>query len=187
MARKRKRAGGGGLDNVAMPSLNSLMDVVTIILVYFVKTFAVSPVTVQDPSVNLPFSTSLEAPQDAVVVMITGAQRREVGPNGKAILVEDIPTITVDDELVTQLSREFKIPSNILERDSIIRPLKQKLLEKKKMQNITAELTAKESSGDKLIIVADREVPFGTLWRVLVTSGMAGFSAFQFAIVKLSD
>ena len=72
MARKqRRRAGGGGLQ-AAMPSLTSLMDVVTIILIYFVKTFAASPITVQDPSINLPMSTSLDTPEDAIVVMVTG-------------------------------------------------------------------------------------------------------------------
>src|SRR5260221_14504260 len=102
MARCCKRRKGRGLAEAAMPSLTSLMDVVTIVLVYFVKTFAVSPLTVQDPSVQLPISTSQEAVEDSIVVMITGAERRETGPNGEKILVPDVSTIVVDDDVILQ-------------------------------------------------------------------------------------
>src|SRR5580658_6599860 len=100
MAIRRRKRGGLGLGDAVAPSLTSLMDVVTIILVYFVKTFAVSPLSVQDPSVQLPISTSQEAAQDSIVVMITGAERREVGPNGEKVIVNDVPTIVVDDEVI---------------------------------------------------------------------------------------
>src|ERR1700688_3711891 len=97
MARKRRRAGGKGVDNVAMPSLTSLMDLITVVLMFLIKTFATSPISVQDPSVDLPVSTSLETVEDSVVVMITGAARRDVGPDGKKVLVAQMPTISRDD------------------------------------------------------------------------------------------
>ncbi len=187
MARKRRRAGGkGGLD-AAVPSLTSLMDIVTIILIYFVKTFAASPITVQDPSVKLPMSTSLESPQDAIVVMITGAQRMDRTPDGRNIWIESIPVISVDDQVIIQLDQKFEVPKASLERQFVIRPLKQKLLEVKKMQNITSQLTDKENSGGKIIFVLDKHVPFRTVSKALVTAGEAGFPEFKFAIVKLED
>jgi biopolymer transport protein ExbD len=184
MARKRRKRGGGGLGSPAMPSLNSLMDVVTIILVYFVKTFAVSPLSVQEPSIQLPISTSLEAPEDLPVVMITGAERREVGPDGRMGVVKTVPTISVDDHVIMQLGENFVISPGELEGQFVIRRLKQELLEVKKKQNVTDKLMDKEGTGGKVIFVVDKYVPYRTLSAALVSASMAGFAEFKFAIVK---
>jgi biopolymer transport protein ExbD len=185
MARGHRKRGQRGLADFAMPSVNSLMDVVTIILIYFVKTFAVSPLTVQDPSIQLPLSTSQEIPEEAIVVMITGAERRETGPRGEKIWVQDIPTIAVDDDLILQLSTNFDVPEEKLERQFVISALKQKLLEVRKLQGVTAELT--ENGGGftgKIVFVVDKNVPYRTLSQVMVSSAEAGYADFKFAIVK---
>jgi biopolymer transport protein ExbD len=185
MARSRRKRRVRGLAEAAAPSLTSLMDVVTIILVYFVKTFAVSPLSIQDPSVHLPISTSQEAVEDSIVVMITGAERRDVGPHGEKVLIPDIPTISVDDDLILQLGADFEIPNGELERQFVIRRLKQKLLEVRKMQGVTAEVTegSSEFSG-KIVFVVDKKVPYRTLSKVMVSSAEAGYADFKFAIVK---
>ena len=184
MARSRRRRVRHELLGAAMPSLNSLMDVVTIILVYFVKTFAVSPIAVQDPSVQLPISTSRENPEDAIVVMITGAERREVGPHGEQIRVPDIPTISVDDDLLLQLTQDFELPPGELEGEFVIRKLKQKLLEVRKLQGVTAELTEGSGFSGKIVFVVDKNVPYRTLSKALVSAAGAGYDGFKFAIVK---
>jgi biopolymer transport protein ExbD len=183
--RKKRRLRVRGFAETAAPSLTSLMDVVTIILVYFVKTFAVSPITVQDPSVQLPISTSKEVPEDAVVVMITGAERREVGPHNEKIMVSAIPTISVDDDLVLQLLADFQVPNGELEGQFVITRLRRKLLEVRKMQGVTAELTeSKNEFSGKIVLVVDKKVPFNILSMVMVTAAQTGYSAFKFAIVK---
>lgn len=183
MLRRRKR-GGQGLGEAVAPSLTSLMDVVTIILVYFVKTFAVSPLSVQDPSVQLPISTSQEAAQDAIVVMITGSERREVGPNGEKVLVPGIPTIVVGDDVILQLGPDFEVPAGQLEREFVISALKQKLLEIRKLQGVTAEITEGAGFDGKIIFVVDKNVPYRTLSKALVSAAEAGYAEFKFAIVK---
>lgn len=182
-SRKRRRA--RGLSEAAMPSLNSLMDVVTIILVYFVKTFAVSPITVQDPSVQLPISTARETPEEAIVVMITGDKRRETNSVGDSVLVADMPTISVDDDLILHLKPNFEIPKGELEGQFVIKTLKKRLLEVRKLQGVTAELTSsKEEPDSKIVFVVDRHVPYSTLSKALVSSSEAGYADFKFAIVK---
>lgn len=187
MARsRRKRGRQGGLGELVAPSLTSLMDVVTIILVYFVKTFAVSPLTVQDPSVQLPISTSREAPEDSVVVMITGAERRVVDPNtGRQTLVTEVPTLSVDDDLVLQLGQNFEVPDGELDGQFIIRRLTQQLLEVRKLQGVTSELMDGNSEfSGKIVFVVDKNVPYRTLSKALVSSAQAGYADFKFAIVK---
>ncbi|HXW52568.1 MAG TPA: biopolymer transporter ExbD [Myxococcota bacterium] len=187
MARSRRRRVGRGLAETTMPSLNSLMDVVTIILVYFVKTFAVSPITVQDPSVQLPISTSRENPEEAIVVMITGAERRTIGPQGEKLLVPDIPTISVDSDLVLQLGSNFEVSPSEVERQFVISKLKQKLLEVRKLQGVTAELTEQGGLSGDIVLVVDKQVPFKLLSMALVTAAEAGYPGFKFAIVKHED
>jgi biopolymer transport protein ExbD len=169
---------------MAMPSLNSLMDVITIILVYLIKTMASSPINVQDPSIQLPISTSQEVVQDLVVVMITGAERRDTGPRGEKVLVPAVPTIVVDDEVILQLAENFEVPAGQLERQFVIRALKQKLLEVRKMQGVTAELTEAGAFDGKVVFVVDKNVPYRTLSKALVSSAEAGYADFKFAIVK---
>ncbi len=184
MAPRRRKRGGGGLTEAVAPSLTSLMDVVTIILVYFVKTFAVSPLSVQDPSVQLPISTSQEAPEDAVVVMITGSERRDTTPTGQKVLIPAVPTIVVDDQVILQLGSDFLVPTGQLEGQYVIRALKQKLLEVRKMQGVTAELTDGAGFNGKVIIVSDGSVPYETLSKVMISCAGAGFDGFKFATVK---
>lgn len=184
MAVRRRKRGGGGLSQAAMPSLNSFLDIITIILVYLIKTFATSPISVQDPSVQLPISTARESIEELVVVMITGAERRDVGPHGEKLLVPDVPTIVVDDEVVMQLTENFEVPAGQLEGQFVIRPLKQKLLEVRKMQGVTAELTEAGAFNGKVVFVVDKNVPYRTLSKALVSSAQAGYADFKFAIVK---
>ncbi len=184
MAGRRRKRGGGGLSQTAMPSLNSFLDIITIILVYLIKTFATSPISVQDPSIQLPISTSRETIEDLVVVMITGAERRDTGPRGEKILVPDVPTIVVDDEVILQLTENFEIPAGQLEGQFVIRPLKQKLLEGRKMQGVTAELTEAGAFSGKVVFVVDKNVPYRTLSAALVSSAQAGYAEFKFPIVK---
>ena len=183
MVRKRRKR-GGGIEQVAMPSLTSLMDVITIILVYLIKTMVSSPINVQSPSLELPHSTSEEGVQDSVVVMITGTERKERGPTGHEILVPEVPTISVDDDVIVHLNDRFDVPQDSLERQFVIRPLKQKLLEARKMQGVTAELTEGEGFTGKIVFVVDKNVPYRTLSKALVSSAEAGFAEFKFAIVK---
>jgi len=179
--RKRKKKSSA---EVTMPSLVSLIDLLTVLLVYLIKTFSVSPITVQDPSIQLPISTSQEAVEDSVVVMITGAERRDADAKGKPIMVPEIPTIAVDDDVLIQLGENYSIPTQYLERQFVIRPLKQRLLEVRKQQGVTAELGSGEGFSGKIVFVVDRNVPYRTLSRALVSSAEAGYDGFKFAIVK---
>ena len=69
-------------------SLTSLMDIVTNILVYTIKIFAVSTIMVQDPSIDLPFSSTKENPEDSVVVMLT--EHKKVAVDGKILDLKDL-------------------------------------------------------------------------------------------------
>lgn len=180
MARRRKK-GGAGLDKTEAPNINSLMDIITIILVYLIKMFNANPLEVQDPSIKLPFSTSMESIDQTPVVMITGSKIRKT--DGTSI--PDTPTIVVDDTVITQMDAStYRVSDKLKEKNFIIIPLKNELQKVRKEQQLTASITGKEGSLSKITIVADGDTPYRVLSDVLVTCGAAGFDEFKFAVVE---
>jgi len=185
-SRYRLRRKKGGRNDFPLPqvSLTSLMDIVTNILVYTIKIFAVSAITVQDPSVFLPKSTSRQDADNAVVVMITGKYRREAEEDVTE-LIQEQPSIVVDDEVVLDLDPvSYRVPANAKQRGYVIKALKRELLTIRSQQEITAHLTNGEIFNGRVVIIADKNTPYRVLADVLVTCSEAGFGNFQFAIVK---
>lgn len=154
-------------------SLTSLMDIVTNILVYTIKIFAVSPILIQDPAVELPRSTSQKDAEDTVVVMVTG------------IRPEETPTIMVDGRVVNKIDpKAYRVPENAKHNGYIIGNLKNELLRIKEIQAQSANLVHKGGFTGKVAIVADKFTPYRVLVDVLATCGDAGFGSFEFAVIK---
>ena len=165
-------------------SLTSLMDIVTNILVYTIKIFAVSAIAIQDPSVSLPKSSSRQDAENAVVVMITGTLRKEA-EDDVTEYIHETPSILVDDRVILKLDpKTYRVPANAKERGYVITVLKKELIKVRKEQIETADLTKGEGFSGRVVIVADKETPYKVLADVLVTCSEAGFGSFQFAIVK---
>jgi len=57
-ARKKSKRGKRHFPNTPPISITSLTDMVTMLLVYLLKTFATNPVEVKDPSIEIPHSVS---------------------------------------------------------------------------------------------------------------------------------
>lgn len=186
LARRRARRDRNmrTFDSDVMLSLGPLMDVVTIILVYFINNFVISPISVQDPAVDLPMSSSQEKVEEAVVVMITGPIRQEAGRKGVKE-IKNIPSIIVDDKAILQLDPDsYRVPDNYKKRGYVIWPLKDALEQVKQKQIQTAKLTDEAGFDGKVAIIADKATPYRVLTDVLVTCGEAGFGKFKFTIAK---
>ena len=167
-----------------MLSLGPLMDVVTIILVYFIFNFSVSPISVQDPAINLPESTSREQVKDAVVIVITGGEKR-VAEGGEVKKIPNIPTILVNKTPLLTLDPEaYRIPGNLKNRGYVIAPLLEKLQAEKQKMLVTHKFSAGLEGAKRVAIVADKKTPYRVLTDVLVTCGEAGFNQFKFTIAK---
>lgn len=170
-------------------TLNSLMDIVTILLVYLLKSYATSPIEVKDPAISLPISASLENVEEATVVMITGPQKAIPNPNNPAqtIVVPNTPTIVVDGQTIIALNEAYRVPDEAKDAASggyVINGLRAKLKEAAEMQAMTAEVSDTLGFSGKVVIIADKRTPYRVLTEVLVTCGQAGFGEFRFAIVK---
>lgn len=192
--RRRKRRNDAGPQPL---SINSLMDIVTILLVYLIKSYATSPIEVKDPAIELPTSTSRETVEEATVVMITGPERKAPNPANPAqsIIVPNTPAIVVDGKPLTDRNGNpvlldtstYRIPDAYKDPNTgnyVIIPLRERLREAREIQEATAEVSDKGGFTGKVVILADKRTPYRVLTDVLVTCGEAGFGEFKFAIVK---
>ncbi len=188
--KRKKRRQRRAPEAPAPLTLNSLMDIVTILLVYLLKSYATSPIEVKDPSIALPISSSLENVEEATVVMITGPQKTVPNPNDptQAIVVPNTPTIVVDATPIVALDEAtYRVPAEAKDAASggyVITALRAKLKEAAEMQALTAEVSDTLGFSGKVVIIADKQTPYRVLTDVLVTCGQAGFGEFRFAIVK---
>ena len=149
-------------------SMNSLMDIMTIILVFLLKSYSTDPVQLkQAPDLKPPFSTSELKPAESTVVTITLNN----------ILVDDLPVMRLEGGVVAE--------ADLSSGSFMIEPLYQRLDEAVAHQKKVYRIRKDRGEWDGVItIVADRHVPFKLLSQVMYTSGQAQFSKFKFMVVK---
>lgn len=187
--RRKRRKKRRSNDEPAVLSINSLMDIVTIILVYLIKSYATSPIDVNDPSIAIPTSISQGKIEEATVVMITGRARKVIDPNNpkSSTFIKNDPWIVVDNTKVVKIDpNSIRVPDS--EKDPatgnyVINKLRDELKRAKEIQAASASVGGTDFEG-KVVILADKDTPYRVITDVLVTCGAAGFAQFKFAIIK---
>ncbi len=149
-------------------TINSLMDIMTIILVFLIDSYGNSPITVKaSPDLIIPRSVSELSPEDTMVITLTR----------KAIIVGDNHVASVKDG---QVDKSLKRGG---ENSLYIQPLFDSLTEEVSRHKQMAALRRQPFEGIVTIVV-DRTVPYRLLTEVMYTAGQAQLSNFKFAIVK---
>lgn len=162
---KRKNAHDRPVD----VSINSLLDILSVILVFLMKSYSTSNVNVMpSKELQIPFTKSIEAASEATAVTVTL----------KHILVDDVP--------VMDLGEDGKVAEqDLAEEGMMLQPLYNKLLDEvEKRKKIMQRNTSVENKID-MTLIADRFVPFDLLTRVMYTAGQAEFSKFDFIAIKI--
>lgn len=160
--RKRRAEEEGG-----MPNINSLMDIMTILLVFLLKSYSADPVQLKAaPDLKPPFSTAqLKADQSATVTVTLNN-----------ILVDDSPVLKIEQGKVDEAHRSgggFMI-------DPLFEALQSAVENQKQIASFNK---AAEFSGI-ITVISDRNVPFSLLSQVMYTAGQAEFNKFKFLVVK---
>lgn len=146
-------------------SIDSLMDIMTILLVFLLKSYSADPVQIKlAPGLSLPFAHSDIKPDEATSITITS------------------DSITVDDKKVVKLV-DGKADQADIAGDHLIQPLLDSLVEAVDHQKKINQMTKKEFSG-VVTVVADRHMSFNMLIKIMYTAGQAQFSKYKFAVIK---
>lgn len=150
-------------------TITSLMDILTILLVFLLKSYSANPVNItMSDDLQLPGSSAQIEPEEAVPVAVTARQ----------ILVNDSPVAEVIDGKVDVSAKRDG------EMGFFIEPLFEALnKEADKQKRIAKHNTAQEFKGLALVI-AHQDTNYRLLNEVLYTAGQAQFSQFKFAVIK---
>lgn len=166
--KKAKRRARKGEEEPREVSINSLLDVLSVILMFLMKSYTSSTVQVK-PSNELqpPFTKSAELVKESVAVTVTL----------RNVLVNDEPVIAFVDG---------KVPEDQLaEAGLMIQPLFNKLKDEVDHLKKIASRNAKVKFDGQMTIISDRFVPFSLLTQVMYTAGQSEFSKFDFVAIKL--
>lgn len=170
--RKRRRTGRRKRDHsedVTYLNITPMLDMMTIILVFLIKSFASSSSNVNVANLNLPHSTTHLNVQEALQLMITSS------------------AILVDQEVVAQLDSETGQirPDDLPDgpESYLVQPLYNALEERAQYFKDVQEYGGAQFSG-RVAIIADRSITYRTLFKVLYTAGRAEYGSFKLFVQK---
>lgn len=161
--KRLSRHGGGEKDSV---NINSLMDIMVIILVFLLKSYGEEPIRAMDEDLKVPSSTSPLAPEDMMTLSVTRTE----------ILVNDRWVVDVRDGGVD--------PSHRSGDGSLrIEPLLDSLNDAVQQAKEESEILG-EDFEPQITVIADQITRHRLLLEVLYTATEAELSEFRFAIIQ---
>jgi biopolymer transport protein ExbD len=146
-------------------NITSLMDIMTIILVFLLKSYSTEDIQIApSDDLRLPNSSASKPPSLAVNTVVSKI----------AIIVDGVKIVDVSDGAVGD---EFK-------RGTLIAPLFDILKEKADEAKALAERNPANKFQGRLLLQCDREVPFSLVREVMYTAGQSQFAEFKFVVYK---
>jgi len=172
MMKKKRRFGGDDELNIT-----SMMDMMTIILVFLLKSIGSSEVEVRtSDNLKLPYSTNKAPPMLTVSVVV---QKDAILVDGKEVAnvqsetnpnVPNVRSYFVDGSEKTGLS---------------INKLFDELNDKKEVSKVLESKTKGQIKFDgKMVLQFDQNIPYSLIREVMFTAGKAEFFDFQFVLIQ---
>jgi biopolymer transport protein ExbD len=166
--KRRKRKSDG---DISYLNITPMMDMMTILLVFLIKSFASSASDVSVSNLVLPHSSSKLQIEEALSLMIT---ERE---------------ILVDQKVVTKLGGRAEILSADLPEGPngyLIQPLYDVLSDKAQYYKRIDEFGGSQFVG-RIAVIADKKTSYQTLFKVLYTAGRAEFGLFKLFVETVGE
>jgi len=161
--RKAKRSRDTGKTALG---LNSMMDMMTIILVFLLKSYGEEPIVIL-PNTDVPISVAETTPEDMTVITV----------NKEGIFMVRSRILEIEDGKV---NGNFKKGG---ESGLIIEPLEAALRQEVEKLKSIAMASGKEFGGD-MTIIADQKTNYRLLVEVMQTAIGTEFKRFRFAVIQ---
>lgn len=163
MARKKRkeREAEGEIKEL---NITAMMDIMTIILVFLIKSYSTSSVTVTaSEDIRPPVSTTRQTPKDTIAITVTP----------KAILVGDRRKVELINMQVNKGELEGK---KILPLDAALKKEVEKL-------KYIAERNPAAPFNHEVSVIGDKRIPYELLSSVLYTAGQNELENFRFIVI----
>ncbi len=155
-------------------TITSLMDVVSIIVVYLLKSYSTDPVLIMPVGgQKVPFSVAKESLVDGVPLYVTSREIR----------VEN------DPQPVATLTAEGDVDPTLMPAPNFIAPLYDRLAQESQLAKQQFLMSNPGADADKdwdgrIILIGDQSVKFSTLVDVMATAGKAAFKQYAFCVIQ---
>lgn len=157
---QRHARGGAAMDM----NLVSLIDVFTILIFFLLSSASGVETLVSPKAVKLPLANANQPPKDTVVLVVAG------------------------DEILAGGRRVALVKDALASADGLIPGLKAELDLLATRQAVRAENRDKIAAGGQAVtIMADKDIPYQLLRKVMATCARAGFSDVSFAVRQRMD
>ncbi|HET6282501.1 MAG TPA: biopolymer transporter ExbD [Polyangia bacterium] len=152
-------------------NITPMMDMMTIILVFLLKSFSSSTSTITfDANLQVPKSITQLNPKEAVTVMVTK----------RVILVEGDGIAPVNNGKIDPAVKRDG------ENGYYITPLVDILEKHARKEKRVAELTGQKYEA-QLMLVADQTTPYRLLTEVIYSCGQAGYANYRLLVLKSKE
>lgn len=141
-------------------NITPMLDMMTILLVFLLKSFAASATSVNVANLVLPRSNTKLKVQEAIQLLVTK----------DAILVDDKP--------ITPLGPGMTVRPEDQEEGYLVGPLYDVLAKKAEYLKKIEEFGGSQFEG-KIAVLADEDVAYETVFKILYTAGRAEFGLFK--------
>jgi biopolymer transport protein ExbD len=157
-------------EEVAYLNITAMMDMMTIILVFFLKNFATTSTNVNlTPDLALPSSSSQIEPHQAVAITVTA----------KGILVEN------DEVASVKRGRVDASVKRDGENGFFISPLYEMLDKHQRRLKKLEELSGGgQPFRGEIIVIADKRTPYRLMSEVIYTAGQADFNKYRLLVLQ---
>jgi biopolymer transport protein ExbD len=163
--RRKAREAEGEIEEL---NITPMLDMMTIILVFLLKTYNTSAVAVAiSPELTPPASSTTLDPAETTTVTITSSE----------ITVGDRPAVRLTDWQVPADAVDPKAPL-------VIAPVLDLLKREVDRQKYIGRWNKDVQFEGMLSIVGDRQVPYKLLFSVLATAGQAEMGNYKFVVLK---
>jgi len=157
-------------EDIGYLNITPMMDMMTIILVFFLKSFSVSVENITlGEDLMIPDSTSQVKPHQAVQVTITR----------KAIVVEGDPIAAVKRGAVDASVKRDGASGYLI--NPLLNVLQKHATRLKKIEKMTG---GRMRFKGELVLVADQNLPYRLVSEVLYTAGQAEFGKYRLLVLK---
>jgi biopolymer transport protein ExbD len=172
MLRKAIRKNAGEQE-VNFLNITAMMDMMTIILVFLLKSMSSSTSPPQSSDLTIPKSAlTTEAAQEGLAILISKSQ----------IVVEDSPVCPVPQDATHGVEGKYKRSGGT--NDLYIVPLANAAQSWRDRDVQIRAAQGKDTTSSEAIIVADSNMPFRLLTEVVFTLGQTSFAKFHLMVMQ---
>jgi biopolymer transport protein ExbD len=166
-ARRKVRAEAGEVSEL---NITAMMDMMTIILVFLLKSYQTSTVNVtMTADLTVPESTSQLVPQDNIGLSVSM----------KEILVGERRVVEIQNGVIPAAAKEGGKADSFYV-GAVYEALKKEV----DKQKYIAQFNKNAPFTGRVNVVADRRIPYRTLMEVLYTAGQAELGEYKFMVMK---